>query len=183
MKTFKTKETVTVINYPYGRLQCKATFGLEFKKGKGYRTTFQTVNPKTGRINNMKRSVYSSIMRMIQNEETGRISYDYPQLGDIEKLNDTTDYLNENFDTFTNEEIIELYVKIKKSLLVEIYVMATYCGADLQKVKALLMPLIDICKKGIIDFDNKFLDIKVDVEKLHAEKIEGYQPFKVKKGQ
>lgn len=58
MIVFKTDEKITVENYPYGRLQCKATFSLEFKEAKGYRTVRQTINPKTGRINNPKKSTY-----------------------------------------------------------------------------------------------------------------------------
>lgn len=50
----------TVESYPYGRLRCKAFFWIEFKKSHGFRSVFQTINPKTDRLNAAKNGQYTS---------------------------------------------------------------------------------------------------------------------------
>jgi hypothetical protein len=63
-KFFPTTHKAEVNSYPYGRLKATAFFGLEFKRGKGFRTTFQTINPKNGKLNAVKNSTYSPIFVM-----------------------------------------------------------------------------------------------------------------------
>ena len=61
-------------NYPYGRLKTTAYFSLEFKPNKGCRTCFQTIDPKSGRLNKPKNSTYHTLIIPIQ-EENGHYGY------------------------------------------------------------------------------------------------------------
>jgi hypothetical protein len=60
-----------VDSYPYGRLRCKAFFWIEYKQSHGFRPVFQTINPKTGRLNAVKNGQYASsgIFYLTQNQE------------------------------------------------------------------------------------------------------------------
>jgi len=68
MKILDFKQTYSTDNYPYGRLKATATFGVEFRANKGCRTSFQTINPKTGRENAVKNSTYSHLIILTQAE-------------------------------------------------------------------------------------------------------------------
>ena len=49
VEIYPSNTKLTVESYPYGRLKTTAFFSVE-KTSKGYRTEFQTIDPKTGRI-------------------------------------------------------------------------------------------------------------------------------------
>jgi hypothetical protein len=66
--------TATAENYPYGRLRTQAFFSVEFDSKKGFRSVFQTINPKTGRVNAPKKSTYSrGLTYQYINPENGHI--------------------------------------------------------------------------------------------------------------
>lgn len=50
--------TATAESYPYGRLRTQAFFSIEFHPKKGFRSVFQTIDPKNGRVNKPKKSTY-----------------------------------------------------------------------------------------------------------------------------
>ena len=64
-------------DYPYGfSLRCKIRYWIEYKKNKGFRFCHQTTNPKKGDAwNKPKYSTYSDWMVLIQDTETGYISF------------------------------------------------------------------------------------------------------------
>lgn len=178
MKTFKTNETVTVDNYPYGRLKCTATFGLEFNPKRGYRSVFQTINPKTGRINKPKKSTYSPLIRMMQNDD-GFVSYDHIRFDDLDKLQGNIDKVKKWWDTFTEEERKDVYALIYNELKVSSYGLIKWGGADKTKVLDHLKPFVKIAASGFKDGDIKHLDeIKPDNEYLESLKDPNYSPFK-----
>ena len=72
VKLFPTNEKITVDSYPYGRLRTTAFFSVEFKRGKGFRQVFQTINPKNGRLNAPKNGTYSNVSFLYQ-EGNGHI--------------------------------------------------------------------------------------------------------------
>jgi len=118
-KYFKTNEIATSTNYPYGRLRTTAYFGTEFKPGKGYRTTFQTVNPKTGRINKVKKSTYSHFIVMKQDLKTGFISYDYGTWYDKESNIKLLNMLSKHHNLLTAEQIEDMSLFIISMLKVD----------------------------------------------------------------
>jgi len=60
-------------NYPYGRLRCQAKWWVEDNGKKGMRSCFQTINPKTGRVNAPKKGTYSPVVILVKNPENNHI--------------------------------------------------------------------------------------------------------------
>lgn len=98
-------------DYPYGRDVCHITFDIEFKKKKGFRFVTQTTNPKTGRVNAPKRSVYSDFMAMIKDERGHYkpLSFDLRGYGDIDRL---IKFLAEHKVELTPEQSQHLWVVV-----------------------------------------------------------------------
>jgi hypothetical protein len=180
MKTFKTTDKTEVGNYPYGYLKTTAFFSLEFKAKKGFRTVFQTVNPKTGRLNKAKYSTYSPLILMTEDEK-GFVSYIYGDFNGAEAINRDAKIVFDNFDFFTPEQIEYFYLHILTMLRVEAIAIVNYCGANFDNVKPILEPIIKICVEGLKTKTNLFDKIIIDLEKLNACKVPGFNPFRVVK--
>lgn len=167
-----------VSSYPYGRLRTQATFSLEFRHGKGFRSVFQTVNPKTGRINNPKKGTYHDIMYMTN--EDGFVRFKYRSFYDIAKFNDVTEFLNNHFHLYTPEQMKYLYIRTAEFLKVELYALRVYANVPLEKS----MPYIKGAMEQAIDGakhpeKNLFGTIKVDHETLNGLKDPDFKPFRV----
>ena len=66
----RTNEKIEVNNYPYGfKLKTTLFDYIEFDKKKGFRHCTQTINPKTGRLNNPKKSTYYALLVRYYNED------------------------------------------------------------------------------------------------------------------
>lgn len=179
MKTyFKTTETKSTDNYPYGYKKTTATFGLEFKPKKGFRTVFQTVNPKTGKLNKPKNSTYSPILLMYQNEE-GHFKYEAADFYSVEGINKSCDFMHKNFHLFTSDQIKHAYAYLMQVLKAELITTIQYCGANLEDLKPLIGPFITIASQGCKEGSNVFDKIQLDKEKIDACHVKDYNPFKV----
>lgn len=175
-----TTEKIQVDNYPYGRLRTTAFLGLEFKQGKGFRTTFQTINPKNNRLNAVKFSTYNEIIVMYREEETGHIKYKHFSIYHLTDFNKVAKFVNENFNLFTPEQIEYIYGLFIMHTKVTAKSLVIYCNSKFEDIKPLIEPCIKICMQGIKTGENLFNQIFVDAEKLEATKEEGYSPFKIK---
>lgn len=178
MKYFKTTEKAETNNYPYGYLRTTAFFSLEFKPKKGFRSMFQTINPKTGKLNKPKSGTYSPLMLMVE-KENGHFSYIHGDFNGAEAINRDSRIVFEHFDLFTPEEIEYFYLHIIVMLKVEAQAIVTYCGADFEKVKPILTPIIKIACEGAKTKANLFDQIKIDIEALNACKVPDFNPFRV----
>jgi hypothetical protein len=178
-KFFPTTHRAEVNSYPYGRLKATAFFGLEFKRGKGFRTTFQTINPKNGKLNAIKNSTYSPIFVMYEEQETGHIKYLSFDLYGEEGINKAAEFMRDNYDLFTAEQIQDICGSMFVHLKAGAKAICVYCGADFEKVKPILDPAVTAVAEGIKTGANIFDRVKIDIEALNSCKVEGYQPFKV----
>ena len=177
----KTTETRTSDNYPYGRLKCTATFGLEFNKKNGFRTVFQTINPKNGRVNAPKKSTYSPII--VMREENGFYDYVHYDLNGKDSMKRTLPFLAENFDLFTKEQMDFIYSQLFLYIFADMKAMVVYCGSKLEDLKPLYEPAINKAKEGMKNPElNLFAEINsiLDFDKINTYKVEGYNPFTVK---
>lgn len=167
---FKTTEVVTVDNYPYGRLKCEATFGLEFDAKKGFRTTFQTVNPKDQRINKPKKSTYSPIILMYKNTENGHIEYEWLKLWNKTDVNKCAKVIAENFHLFTSEQIEYIYGYFLTHLNVDLIWVVKLRGAKKEDVfpKYYETPVKKLVS-GLKTKENVFAEVFFDGEALEAE--------------
>jgi len=178
-KLFPTSEKFTVDSYPYGRLRCSATFGVEFKPGKGFRTTFQTINPKTGRVNAVKHSTYSPIIVMYEEQATKHAKFVHFDFYGDEGINKAAAFLYVYFDLFTPEQIKDicsnLFVHIKASVKSRVI----YTGADFERLKPIFQPAIDAVVEGFKTGANIFDRVKIDAAAADECKQPDFQPFKV----
>jgi hypothetical protein len=178
-KFFPTTHRAEVNSYPYGRLKATAFFGLEFKRGKGFRTTFQTINPKNGKLNAIKNSTYSPIFVMYEEQETGHIKYLSFDLYGEEGINKAAEFMRDNYDLFTAEQIQDICGSMFVHLKAGAKAICVYCGADFEKVKPILDPAVNAVVEGIKTGANVFDRVKIDIDALNSCKVEGYNPFKV----
>jgi hypothetical protein len=177
MATLHINEKQTVENYPYGRLKCTAFFSIEFKKNKGFRHIFQTINPKTGRLNAEKKGNYHSIAFMTN--EGGFISQKSMSLqNDGESLNKCAKFLNENFHLFTPEQINYLYTEYLMYIQVDSKAKVIYCGAQFEDIKDFYTDAINLIKKGINEKINVFGEFNIDFQGIKSKCPENYNPFK-----
>ena len=174
-----TVESVTVNNYPYGSLKCEATFAIEFDPKKGFRSLFQTVNPKNGRTNNPKKGTYNSIMYLTQDEQ-GFVHFNQLSFYKVQDYNKIYAFLAQNLGIFTGEQIEYIYRYAIASLAMTVKAYAVYNGSDVNEVKAFCMPLIEKLKEGREQKRNIFGELHLDYEGLEATKKEGYNPFVIK---
>lgn len=178
MKYFRTKQTATTEDYPYGRLRCTATFGTEWDKKKGYRSVFQTINPKTGRVNAPKKSTYTDIMVMYQKED-GFIGHTVFSFYDEKSNERAFTFLNENFDLFEPEEMEYIYMKLLSHLKITAQARVMFCGADADKVVAVMDECVQLVVIGIKSkgTGNIFPKLKIPYTELEALENPEYKPF------
>lgn len=178
MKYIKTTEKVAVENYPYGyTLKTTAFYNVEFVKGKGFRTVFQTINPKTGKLNAPKKSTYSPVS--ILKEIDGKIStHPLGFYGDEGMVKDLK-FLGDNFDLFTKEEIQSIALNVINLLKANIYAKVVYTNSD----QAKLLPLFDSAVTTMVEIaktgENLFDKIVYDIPAIKALEVKDYNPFTV----
>ena len=174
----KTTEIATSENYPYGRLKCTKTWAIEFSKSKGFRVVEQTTNPKTGRLNAPKKSTYSTVAVLTDTDGFIR-SAGFHDFNGTEEMNKGCKWMAEHFDLFTPEQIEFIYFHICGMLKVEIHAICTYCGADPEKVKPYVLPLLKIALHGVKTGENVFSHIQYDIQGLDSCKVPDFKPFRI----
>ncbi len=170
-------EKITVTDYPYGRLRTTVFYSIEFKKGKGFREVFQSINPKNGVLNKPKLSTYYDILVLFTNEigHVKSAAFNFNGKEDIQK---SLAFLSENYDLFTTEQIKDICLSVLASLRVDIYTTVQYCGAKLEDIKPFYAEAIKTLVIGANEGTNIFPLINIDWEGINDAKVEGYNPFK-----
>lgn len=123
MKYFPIDSVQTSTDYPYGRLRATATFSVEFDTKRGFRSVFQTINPKTGRINNPKKSTYSDFLCMFQDEE-GHFKFRGFDIRGKKDVNDVLLFIKENQKDINLT--LEMLKSIKLVLINVIFISKSY---------------------------------------------------------
>lgn len=177
-----TTEKIISENYPYGfREKTTKTDYLEFSPKHGFRHCSTTVNPKTGRVNNPKKSTYYEIM-LLGIDENGHCKSLVLDFYDEKRKDQTIKFLSnqDNFNLFTSEQMKYIYGLLVMMLKVDIKARVIYCGADFEALKPLYDEQIKIATDGFKGPQvNWFPYIKFDWTAIEATKVEGYQPFKI----
>lgn len=177
-----TTEKIISENYPYGfREKTTKTDYLEFNPKFGFRHCSTTVNPKTGRTNNPKKSTYYEIM-LLSTDENGHCKSVVLDFYDEKRKDQTIKFLSnqDNFDLFTVEQMKYIYESLYIKLKVDIKARVIYCGADFEVLKPLYDEQIKIVIEGMKNpTENRFKEIVFDWSAIEATKVEGYQPFKI----
>ena len=174
---FATSQKVSVDNYPYGFKQTTAHFSLEFKKGKGFRSVFQTIDPKSGRLNKPKNSTYSPVLVM-QQDANGHVSYVNHHFNGSEEFNEGCKFMSENFELFTQEQIKEIYAYCFLMLKATTKAMVVYSGSKFEDIKPLMELAVNKSVEGNKNGQNVFSEMLLDVEALENTKQKDYNPFR-----
>jgi len=177
-----TTEKIISENYPYGfNLRTTKTDYLEFNPKFGFRHCSQTVNPKTGRLNNPKKSTYYSIMLLGTDINGHCKTFVLDYYGDDGK-DKTIAFLSkqENFNLFTPQQMQFIYTDFFTHIRADIQAKCLYCGCKFTDLKPLYEKQITLIAEGIKDSKiNIFNQISFDWSAIENTKIENYQPFKV----
>jgi hypothetical protein len=179
-KFIPTSEVVEVENYPYGYTARTTLFdSIEFDKKKGYRHVTQTINPKTGLKNKPKKSTYSQFLVRFY-DENNHIKTTAFSLNGAKELNRASDFLAENFDLFSQDEIKYLYVTYIAMSKLDMKANVIYCGAKVED----LIPLYDASVKKMVEGANNptlnlFNEVKLDVDAIKSFEVKDFQPFRV----
>ncbi len=177
MKQTYTTEKITIENYPYGYKKTTAYFSIEFVKGKGFRSVFQTINPANGKLNNPKKGVYHPVLVMKQ-DESGHVSYVSYDFNGAEAFNKSCNFMNDNFELFTKEQVKDIYAYAFNMLKINTKAMVIYCGSKFDDIKPLIQLSGDLAIEGFRNGENHFSDMVLDVEALENTKDPNYNPFR-----
>lgn len=158
-------------DYPYGRLRTTAYFSIEFVPGKGFRSVFQTVNPKNGRLNAEKKSTYSHFAYLVLNTENGHFETRKFGIGGFEDINKLSKFMlaNQVALGLTKEMVIDLCCTI----VTTIRIASRWINADAENA----LPLIEKAfktalsgfKTGVCNWEELFIDVDA-IENLAAKK-------------
>ena len=183
MKYIPTTEIVTVKDYPYGyNLRTTLYDTMEFNPKKGYRHITQTVNPKTFRLNNPKKSTYDDVIVRYYDENNHIKTRGFTFYRDgIKGLNKLLVFLSENKDLFTEEELNYFLLNFIAGSKVSVKSMVLYCGSKLDDLKPYFTEQVVALNKGLKNpLEVDFSTIRFDEEGIESTKVEGYNPFTVK---
>jgi len=172
-------EVHEVSSYPYGRLRTKAFFSIEFVAKKGFRNVFQTIDPKSGRLNAPKKSTYSLFAFQTKDENGFIRNGCWGHSLNNESINKFTNFIYTNKDSFC------LTPEMVKFLAVDIIgiIKAGLVWADgnkkamIEVLRPELDKLVQVANTGDIELLNGF---KIDVDALENIKNNATEDEKVK---
>lgn len=166
-----------VPDYPYGYKRTEAIFSVEWKPKKGFRSVFQTVNPKTGLLNKPKYGTYHPAM--IVKEEEGKASFICFSWYDDKEKDIGNQFMFNNFELFNDEEIKDTAKRVKMMYLASCVSRHVYCNVDFKKCQELFNPAIEILNQIIKTGENLWDKVIVDWEKAEALEEKGFNPFTI----
>ena len=165
-------------NYPYGRERATAFFSVEINK-KGCRTVFQTINPKTGRLNNPKNSTYCPVILPAEFENNFFDFCGYLDFNGTEDINKGLYFMEDFKECFDPEQLKQITTIILAMTKVNAKAQIIYCGSKWEDLKPYFEKQIQNLVKIINGESDNFLDSLFDVDKIESLKDPNYQPFKV----
>lgn len=180
VEVFSNDSILEINNYPYGYLKTTAFFSVEYKKNKGFRTVFQTINPKNNRTNNAKKGTYSEIILPCINTSNNMVGWcGYLSFNGTEEINRGLHFMNDFFELLTPEQIKETTLTVIGMTKVDIKASVIYAGSNFEELKPLydkqIKTLVKIANSG----ENLFLSCLLDIDKIEQCKKPDFNPFKV----
>lgn len=179
VEIYSTGDKISTDNYPYGRLRCTAYFSVEYNK-KGMRSVFQTIDPKTGRLNKPKNSTYYPVILPMRNPDNGHIDFcGYLDFNGTDAINKGLYFMSDFCDLFTPEQIKDIALTIIAMTKVNAKAQVIYCGTEWEQLKPYyetpLSNLVKIAKGENTDF----LACLLNFEAIEALKKPDFNPFKI----
>ena len=155
-------------DYPYGfHLRTSMFIWIE-KNKRGMRVCRQTINPKTGRENKPKKSVYYTYIRLYRNEEEHIKTYTF-------NMYSVQDFLKAKTLGIFEEQDKELMNSLWESQrILSIRGRAIYSWYELEKIKDLTLEQLDKIDKKEDEGDTEY----INQYKTEEGKSPDYSPFK-----
>lgn len=182
LKLVPTTEKIISENYPYGfKLRTTKTDFIEFSARHGFRHCSTTINPKTGRTNNPKKSTYYSVM-VLGTDENNHCKSFVAGMNGQKEIEHLTEFMSkpENFALFTTEQVKFIYSQFFLYVKADTQARVIYTGAKLTDLKPLIEKQITLIAEGMKNPEkNLFSQISFDWVEMDKLKVEGYNPFKV----
>lgn len=175
---YHSSEKLTSDNYPYGRLRATAYFSVEYNK-KGARTVFQTICPKSGRLNKPKNSTYYKVILPCE-ESNGHYDYcGYLDFSGTNGINNDLVFMADFYELFTVEQIKDIAITILAHAKANVVAYVQYGGSSFDAIKPLVKKQTETLVKIANGGENLFLDCLLDEEAMEATKQADYQTFKI----
>lgn len=166
-------------NYPYGYKRTTATHRVEFVKGKGCRTVFRTLNPKTGRWNAEKKSTYSGPTLPSTEVSTGHFSDVGIGHSGADNINTMLWFMNDFHECFDVDQIKDIAVTTIALTKAHAHATCIYKGSKWDDIKeyfdAPVKTLVEIANTGEPLWNKAIIDEK-GIESKH---VKDFNPFKV----
>ena len=176
---FSTDAKLQTNNYPCGRERATAFFSVEYSTKKGMRTTFQTINPKNGRLNNPKHSTYSRVILPMQ-LQNGHFDFcGYLDFNGTESINKGLHFMADFHELFTEEQIKDIALYCIAMEKVNAKAMVIYAGSSFDDIKPLIQSSVDTLVKIANTGVNLWESAKLDEDAIEATKKPDYNPFKI----
>lgn len=161
-------------DYPYGGLRTIAFFSIEFKPRNGFRSVFQTVNPKNNRLNAEKKGTYCDFMYLIRNEENGHFETRTKSVRCFKDVNVIADFISEN------EKALDLSTEMVKEICASavraIAVSVAYTDADKDKLKETVKDALKIAQDGVKTGVCQWKSLVIDMKAIENLEIEFKKP-------
>lgn len=164
--------------YPYGRLKCTAFFSVEYNK-KGMREVFQTIDPKTGRINKPKYSTYCPVILPME-ESNGFISFcGHCDFNGSESINKGLQFMADFHELFTPEQVKDIALTVIGMSKVNVKSMCIYAGSTWEQLKPLIENSVQTLAKIANTGENLWINALLDVDAIESTKKPDFNPFTV----
>jgi hypothetical protein len=178
-----TTEKIVSENYPYGfREKTTKTDYLEFDFKKGFRHCSMTINPKTGRENNPKKSTYYDLM-VLGTDENQHCKSFVLNFNGSKEIQSVIDFVKvpENFALFTERQIEYIYMMLLTFSKVNAKAQVIYCGTEWEQLKPYYETPIKIMVQAVNTKgkENLFSQIVFDWVAIEDLKVPNFQPFRV----
>jgi hypothetical protein len=173
---YNSAEKLTSTDYPYGRLRATAFFSVEYNK-KGARTVFQTICPKTGRLNKPKNSTYYKVILPCEESNGHYTSCGYLDFSGTDGINEDLVFMADFYELFTTEQIKDIAITILAHAKANVVSYVQYGGSSFDAIKPLVNKQTETLVKIANGGENLFLDCLLDEEAMEATKKKDYNPF------
>lgn len=162
---------IEVKNYPYRfKLRCTLFDYLEFDPKKGFRHCTQTIDPRNGRQNKPKKSVYYKILLRYYNND-GHIKTVAFNLESFRNINDAVQVINENFEMFPENQILYIYSELIKMTNANLRGEVLYAHGKIEKLHPILYPFVEKLSQGWRTAENVLNGLSIDLTAIEQSKI------------
>ena len=151
-------------NYPYGfKLKTSKFDWIEFAGNKGFRHCSQTLNPKTGILNKVKKGVFKDLI-CLEIDKIGHVSPVIHTTYSASSMNKMNIFISDNFNKFSPEQI-KYFIRLGMQRVKAHIRFKMSNGLEPSTIFETTSPYLDTYKRMVENTDlNLFSQIKVNFD-------------------